>query len=322
MGVPGGFHGKLVSLIIIIPGPLGEGGLIHWGSLRIRLLFSPPTTRTCSRLSRGNEPRKFRLTLRPRTISLVGHSQCHCVVQTSVLPTVGRFRKVLQLWLTPRSVTQRRQQRAVIVIPLGQSRSATSAFDRLWSHQFPALVALRSACKDDSCCSLPVNDAMLWLTPGCNWAVLLNIILPPPFLGECPAPMPVMAGTLARPVRTSRPWIPRLCRAPRHVEGHRARLFVHPPVTFPFVVSNSFDRSNGSARFLSFTPTGRPVQNIAHTIDRHPCFSICHLCSVACFLSLPAAVLATPTVYSFTIIQTMVSWEEADVDFCQVRTAQ
>lgn len=86
---------------------------------------------------------------------------------------------------------------------------------------------------------------------------------------------PVIAGTLARPVRTSRPWIPRLySRLPRPQKGGPSCPSIRPSnCHLSIAVSNSFDRSNGSARSLiTYTHSRLGQEYRAPRLTRHPCF--------------------------------------------------
>lgn len=191
----------------------------------------------------------------------MGHSQCHCVGQSSVLPDPGRSAgSCLAALAGPGFVTQTtadtKTHHRHPARP--RSRSVTSALDRLESHRGPALAPLRKRrmCNDfSSFSSLPIQYTSVGII-----RIYLPTYLGIDKVGSMVHRSPVGAGTLARPVRTSRPWIPRRYPGYFVVSSAVGRPVLpiyspHLPVTFPLRSATPSTVPTGRRGLLSPTPT-------------------------------------------------------------------
>lgn len=224
-------------------------------------------------------------------VSLVGHSQCHCTA--NVIASDSRLSRptldvaqgfVSQHWLAHASLRRRQQTpRPVIVIPLDPyhvpSPPPPTGSSRTEAQRWPACAT--RATTSLPICSLPIHDASDGTadTYPSPWASRYQV-------AAMVHRSPITTSTLARPVRTSRPWIPRHYPATSSAAGEArlALLFAHLPVTFLLRSAPPSTVPTGRRGLLSPTPTSRWVKNIARArrLTDTLAFAICHLRSVTC----------------------------------------
>lgn len=265
-------------------------------------LDSPPPrrpARTCSRslcfprhalLWRGNEPRKPRSISRrsprswpPRPWATANvHCAANVIASDSRLsrPTLDVAQGfVSQHWLAHASLRRRQQTpRPVIVIPLDPyhvpSPPPPTGSSRTEAQRWPAC-----ATRATTSMTLPMGQQIRTCLPG---YLLLHSRYQ---VAAMVHRSPITTSTLARPVRTSRPWIPRHYPATSSAAGGPALPVYSPICLSPFSCGQHllrpFQRAGAVSYHLHPPPAGSRIsraRRLTHTLA----FAICHLRTVTC----------------------------------------